>query len=141
MAGLAALAMLSGVSISFGGRERQPPREKTDEDRARIAAAELKRARKNARRLGLVRSDEADDITPVKYKRVTPDAELYASVHHEDDGSFSWEVVSYTDGGCERNSHARSAASTFFIEEAELAALRALPDAVAQLTAAMEDGQ
>lgn len=53
MAGLAALAMLSGVSISFG-RERQPPREKTDEDRKRIAAAELKRARKNARRLGLV---------------------------------------------------------------------------------------
>ncbi len=102
-------------------RESEP----TDEDRKRIAAAELKRARKNARRLGLVRSEEADDSAPVKYKRATPDAELYASVHHEDDGSFSWEVVSYTDGGCERNSHARSATSTLFIEEAELAALRA----------------
>jgi hypothetical protein len=52
MTGLAALAMLSGVNISFGsGSEPRRPREKTDEDRKRIVAAELKRARKNARRL------------------------------------------------------------------------------------------
>ena len=51
MTGLATMAMLAGVSVSFVGGEPRQPREKTDADRERIAAAELKRARKNARRL------------------------------------------------------------------------------------------
>jgi hypothetical protein len=118
------------VFLDGVGPAPAPPRERTDEDRKRLAAAELKRARKNARRLGFARGDGL--FLWVGWVGRTRVSVIAQSEPAEDGTGYAgWSIA--VGGVC----HAWSKPgdhSTF--EEIELAALRALPAAIERVKAA-----
>lgn len=105
-----------------------PPRERTDEDRKRLAAAELKRARKNARRLGFVAKQWSrhDERARFWYR-----GELsVAVVNPLGEARYGWRIDS------ERGPIAVGHGDYATLDDAELAALRALPVAIEQVRGA-----
>lgn len=126
----------SGYAVREPRPEPKQPREQTDEDRRRILAAELKRARKNAKRLGMAARDvfntrlwESSALQVIVSPRV-----LLGGPHEDDCTVYDWAVWFAALEAPSAVARSDRWAFCATADEAERDALRALPAVLESLS-------